>query len=153
MTVTKEQLRADLRSAMLAKQAARVRMLRTLLTAVAQAEVAGTEAVELDADQLIAVIAAQAKRRREAIEEYERAGRADLVAKESEEAEVLAGYLPAPLTAAEITEQVAGAIAELGVAGEGLKAMGRVMGVLTPRLRGRVDGKALSDEVRRQLAG
>ncbi|MET0839250.1 MAG: GatB/YqeY domain-containing protein, partial [Marmoricola sp.] len=80
------------------------------------------------------------------------AGREEQAAKEKAEAAVIAGYLPEQLTAEEIDALVTETIDELGVRGDGMKAMGRVMGVLTPRTKGRADGGAVAAAVRRELA-
>jgi len=151
-SLTKEQLRADLKTSMLAQDKVRTRTLRSLLTAITQAEVSGTEAVELTAEQLLDVVSREAKKRREAIEEFGKAGRDDLVAKEAEEAAVLADYQPQQLTADEIDALVAQVIADTGTAGAGPKAMGQVMGKLTPLTKGRADGKLVAETVRRLLA-
>jgi uncharacterized protein YqeY len=74
-----------------------------------------------------------------------------MAAKEEAEAAVLADYLPEPLTAEEVEALVAAAIEQTGAAGEGMKAMGKVMGVVTPQTRGRADGGVVAAEVRRQL--
>ena len=151
MSVTKQQLRADLTAAMRAQDKVRTRTLRSVLTALSQAEVAGTEAVELAAEQVQDVVGQEAKRRRDAIEEFSKAHRDDLVGKETEELAVLTEYLPQQLTEAEIDGLVAEAITETGAAGEGARAMGRVMGVVVPRTKGRADGKIVAASVRRQL--
>lgn len=149
----KDQLRSDLTTAMKARDAIRVRTLRMVLTAVTEAEVSGTEAKELSDQQVLDVVIAQAKRRREAEAEFVKAGREDLAAKEREESAVLADYLPQQLTADEIAALVAEVIAETGAGELGPRGMGKVMGVLTPRTKGRADGAAVAAEVKRQLAG
>jgi uncharacterized protein YqeY len=122
-----------------------------VLTAVTNAEVAGKQARELSDDDVIGVLSSEAKKRREAAEAFDGAGRADIVAKERAEAAVIATYLPAPLTAEEITRLVEAAIADTGAAQEGVRAMGKVMGRLQPQVRGRADGGVVAAEVRRQL--
>ena len=151
MATLKEQLRSDLTTAMKARDAIRVRTLRMVLTAVSEAEKAGTESRELDDQQVLEVVIAQAKRRREAEQEFTKAGRDELAAKEHEESEVLADYLPQQLTADEIAALVSDAIASTGAAELGMRGMGPVMGVVGPQTKGRADGGAVAAEVKRQL--
>lgn len=149
---TKTELRSDLTTAMKAKDKTRVRTLRAVLTAVMQAEVAGTEATEVSEEQVNDIFVREAKTRRESLEAYEAADREDLAVVEREELEILANYLPAAMSEDEIAELVSSTIADLGVADQGMKAMGRVMGVVTPASKGRADGGAVAKEVRKQLA-
>jgi uncharacterized protein YqeY len=153
MSALKDRLRTDLTAAMKARDEVRASTLRMVLTAITNAEVAGKQARELSDDDVIGVLSTEGKKRREAAEAFENAGRADSAAKERAEAEVIADYLPTQLSAEEIASLVGQAIAEVGAAGEGMKAMGRVMGALQPRTKGRADGGAVAAEVRRQLAG
>lgn len=148
-SVTKGRLRADLKQAMLAQDKDRTRTIRSVLAAVSEAEVAGSEAIELTAEQVRDVVVKEAKKRREAAEAYDGAGREDLSSKERTELDVLADYLPQQLTGEEISALVASAIAETGA--DSMKAMGQVMGKLTPQTKGRADGKVVAAEVRRQL--
>ena len=97
------------------------------------------------------MLSTEAKRRREAAVAFAEGGRAEMAAKEVAEGEVLADYLPAALSEAEIAELVTAAIAQTGAADEGMRAMGKVMGVVTPQVKGRADGGAVAAEVRRQL--
>jgi uncharacterized protein YqeY len=97
------------------------------------------------------VLSTEAKKRREAADAFDEAGRTESAAQERAEAGVIADYLPAQLSDDEIRDLVAGVIAEQGVAGEGMKAMGRVMGALQPQVKGRADGGAVAAEVRKQL--
>ena len=101
-------------------------------------------------DEVIGVLAREVKTRRESIEAYEAAGRPDLAAKERAEAEVLAGFLPAQLSEEEIRALVADAIAQTGASSP--KDMGRVMGIVAPRTKGRADGKVVSGIVTAELA-
>ena len=99
----------------------------------------------------VGVLSTEAKKRREAATAFSDGGREEMAEKERAEAAVIADYLPAPLSEAEIADLVTAAVAQLGVAGEGMRAMGRVMGVLTPQTKGRADGALVAAEVRRQL--
>ena len=152
MAELKNRMRADLTTAMKGREELRASTLRMALTAVTNAEVAGKQARELTDDQVVDVVASEAKKRREAATAYDSAGRADLADKERTEAEILAAYLPQPLSGAEIAALVSATIERLGVAGDG-KAMGKVMGALQAQTRGRADGGAVAAEVRSQLAG
>lgn len=152
MGAQKERLRQALTDSMKARDALRSSTLRMALAAISNAEVAGKQAKELTDDEVIDVLAKEAKKRREAADAYATAGRAEQAEKEQAEGEILAEFLPAPLSPEEIQRLVADTIDDLGVAEEGMKAMGRVMGAVTPRTKGRADGKDVSAEVRRQLS-
>ena len=151
MSALKDRLRADLTIAIKARDELRSSTLRMVLTEITNAEVAGKVARELTDDDILGVLTSQAKRRREAAAAFEEGGRAEMAAKEAAEGEVIAEYLPTPLTEAEIADLVTAAVAQTGAAEEGMRAMGKVMGVVTPQVRGRADGGAVAAEVRRQL--
>jgi uncharacterized protein YqeY len=147
----KDRLRTDLTAAIKSRDELRSSTLRMVLSAITNAEVAGKQARELSDDDVIGVLSTEAKKRREAATAFEDAGRGDSAAKERAEAEVIVDYLPEQLTEDEIKDLVASTIASLGVAGDGMRAMGRVMGALQPQVKGRADGATVSAEVRRQL--
>jgi uncharacterized protein len=147
----KDRLRADLTTAMKARDSLRASTLRMVLTALTNAEVAGKQQRELGDDEVVGLLSTEAKKRREAAEAFASAGRADSAAKERSEAEIITEYLPEHLDVDEVRDLVAGTIAELGVGGDGMRAMGRVMGALQPRVKGRADGAAVAAAVRRQL--
>jgi uncharacterized protein YqeY len=151
MSALKDRLRADLTTAMKARDELRSSTLRMVLTAITNAEVAGKVARELSDDDILGVLSTEAKRRREAATAFEEGDRPEMAAKEAAEGEIIADYLPTPLTEAEIADLVTAAIAQTGTAGEGMRAMGKVMGVVTPQVKGRADGGAVAAEVRRQL--
>lgn len=136
---------------MKARDGLRSSTLRLLLTAITNAEVSGKQARELTDDEVTGVLAGEGKKRREAATAFADADRPELAVKERAEAAIIAEFLPAPLSGDEIRALVTSAIAGLGVAGDGMRAMGKVMGVLAPQIRGRADGGAVSAEVRRQL--
>ena len=150
MAGLKDRLRSDLTAAMKARDEVRTRTLRMALTSVANEEVAGKAARDLDDDEVQRLVAREAKRRREAAEAFDAAGRPDQAASERAEEEVLSGYLPAQIDDAELTAIVAGAITETGAAGS--RAMGQVMKAVTPQVAGRAEGGRVAAEVRRQLA-
>jgi len=147
----KDRLRADLTASMKARDASRSSTLRMLLTSITNAEVAGKEQRELSDDDIVGVLSTEVKKRREAAQAYDQAGRADTAAKERAEAEIITGYLPEQLDDAQVSELVAATIERVGAAGEGMRAMGKVMGALQPQVKGRADGAAVAAEVRRQL--
>ena len=151
MSALKDRLRTDLTASIKDRDALRSSTLRMLLSAITNAEVAGKESRELSDDDVIGVLSTEAKKRREAATAFADAGRAELADKESAEAAVIADYLPEQLDAAAIAEIVTAAITQTGAAGEGMRAMGKVMGALQPQVRGRADGAAVAAEVRRQL--
>ncbi|WP_300645493.1 GatB/YqeY domain-containing protein [Nocardioides sp.] len=147
----KDRLRADLTTAMKARDELRSSTLRMVLSAVTNAEVAGKSAKVLTDDEVVAVLTTEAKKRREAAVAFAEGGRAESAEKERAEAAVIADYLPEQLTEAEVADIVAAAIESTGAAAEGMKAMGKVMGVVTPQVKGRADGGAVAAEIRRQL--
>jgi uncharacterized protein len=149
----KERLRSDLTAAIKDRNKVRSGTIRMVLTAITEAEVAGSEAVELSDQQVLEVVIREAKKRREAEAAYANAGRAELAEKERAESDVLADYLPQQLTQQEIADIVADAIASTGAAELGMKGMGKVMAQVTPQTKGKADGSVVAAEVRRQLAG
>jgi len=148
----KERLRSDLTTAIKGRDKVRSGTIRMVLTAITEAEVAGSTAIELSDQQVLDVVIREAKKRREAEEAYANAGRAELADKEHAESEVLADYLPQQLTPSEISAIVTNAIASTGAAELGMKGMGKVMAQITPQTKGRADGSAVAAEVRRQLS-
>jgi uncharacterized protein YqeY len=151
MSSLKDRLRADLTTSMKARDELRSSTLRMVLTAITTAEVAGKVQRELSDDEIIGVLSTEAKRRREAAVAFEQGDRPEMAAKEAAEGEVIAEYLPTPLSETEIADLVTAAIAQTGAAEEGMRAMGKVMGVVSPQVKGRADGGAVAAEVRRQL--
>jgi uncharacterized protein len=150
MAALKDQLRADLTAAMKARDDVRTRTIRSALTAVSTAEVAGRTSRELSDDEVVTVLAKEAKRRREAADAFAAAGRTEQASAERAEGEILDTYLPAQLGDGEIAELVTAGIEQTGATGMG--AMGQVMKVVTPQTAGRADGGRVAAEVRRQLA-
>jgi uncharacterized protein len=151
MAGLKDRLRTDLTAAMKARDEVRTRTLRMVLTSVTNEEVSGNAAHQLSDDDVLRLLAREARRRREAAEAFDAAGRADQAAAERAEDQVLAEYLPAQLSDAELASIVANVISETGAAGMG--AMGQVMKAVTPRVAGRAEGGRVAAEVRRALAG
>lgn len=151
MPALKDRLRSDLTTAIKARDEIRSSTLRMVLTAITNAEVAGKAARVLSDEDVIGVLSSEAKKRREAATAFADGGRAEMAAKEVAEAAVIADYLPAQLTSAEIEAIVTAAVQQTEAAGEGMRAMGKVMGVVQPQVKGRADGSAVAAEVRRQL--
>jgi uncharacterized protein YqeY len=130
----------DLKEAVKAKDKPRISTLRMLLSALKNAELEERE--ELVEEKEIAVVASYAKRCRESIGEFKKGGRDDLIAKETAELEIVMSYLPEQLGEEAITEKSREVIAELGA--EGPRDIGRVMGEMMKRLKGKVDGKTVN---------
>ncbi len=151
MSALKDRLRQDLTTAIKARDEVRSSTLRMVLTAITNAEVAGNEARELSDDDIIGVLSTEAKKRREAAQAFADGDRPEMAEKERAEAAVIADYLPAQLSEEEIAELVRTAIEQTGAGDEGMRAMGKVMGVVTPQTKGRADGAVVAAEVRRQL--
>jgi uncharacterized protein len=151
MAGLKDRLRADLTVAMKARDEVRTRTLRMALTSVTNEEVAGNAAHELSDEDVLRLLTREARRRREAAEAFDGAGRTEQAAAERAEEQVLAEYLPAQLGDAELAAIVAEVISETGASGMG--AMGQVMKAVTPRVAGRAEGGRVAAEVRRALAG
>jgi uncharacterized protein YqeY len=151
MSDLKDRLERDLTAAMKSGDQMRKSALRMVLTAVRNAEVSGKQARELTDDDVVGVLTSEAKKRREAAEAFDAAGRSDSADKERAEAAVIADYLPEQLSADEVAALVTETIEQTGARADGMRAMGRVMGALQPRVKGRADGGAVAAEVRRQL--
>ncbi|GIL31697.1 GatB/YqeY domain-containing protein [Actinocatenispora comari] len=151
MSSLHERLRADMTAAMKAKDGLTRDTLRMVLTAVRTAETSGTTATELSDDEVQAVLTKEAKKRREAAEAFDGAGRTESAQRERDEAKVLARYLPAELSDAELTELVAAELADGGFTEP--RQMGQAMKQIQPKVAGRADGKRVAAEVKRQLAG
>ena len=145
----REQLNEDIKSAMKAREQDRLAALRLMLSAVKQREV--DERITLDDAGVIAVVEKMIKQRRESIAQYEKAARQDLADKEKAEIVVLEAYLPRQLSPAEVEAIVAEAIASTGA--KSAADMGKVMGVVKPRLAGRADMGKVSALVKAKLAG
>ncbi len=143
----REKIATDMRDAMKAREQLRVGTLRMLMAAVKNVEVERLR--ELSDDEVLDVVAREAKRHRESIEAFEKGGRTDLVEKESGELAVLEAYLPAKLSDEELSGLVDEAIADSGASTP--KQMGEVMKALMPKVRGRADGAQVSALVKARL--
>jgi len=146
----RDQLTGDLKTALKSSAETRKGTLRLLLAALKQAEIDKRPAGALDEGEVLAVIQKEAKSRRESIADAQKANRADLVAMNETELHVIESYLPKQLTREELVELARAAIAETGAGGP--QQMGAVMKLLTPRTKGRADGRLVSDVVRELLS-
>ncbi len=145
----KESLRADLTEAIRGRNEITSSTIRMVLTAITNEEVAGKEARVLSDDEVITVLSREAKKRREASEAFESAGRADKAALEKAEGEVIAKYLPAQLGIDEIKKMISDAITSTGAAGPA--DMGKVMGAVKALIAGKADGSVVSTLVKEAL--
>jgi hypothetical protein len=146
----KQKLTDDMKAAMKAGEKDRLATIRLINAALKQKEV--DERIELDDAAVLAVLEKMVKQRKDSITQYEGAGRDDLAAVEKAEMAIIQAYLPAQLSEAEIDAAIQAAIAEAN-AGIGPAAMGKVMGVLKPKLAGKADMGLVSQRLKAALAG
>lgn len=146
----KQQITDDMKAAMKAGEKERLATIRLIQAALKQREV--DERITLDDAAVLAVLEKMVKQRKDSISQYTSAGRDDLVAVEKAEMAIIQAYLPAQLTESEVDAAIQAAIAEAG-AGTGPAAMGKVMGVLKPRLAGKADMGLVSQRLKAALAG
>jgi len=138
----------DMKSAMRAKDAPRLSAIRLLLAAMKQREV--DERIELSDADILAIIEKMLKQRRDSVTQYEAGGRQDLADVEKFEIEVLSGYMPQQLSEAEVSGEVAAAVAAAGA--KGMQDMGKVMAILKTKLAGRADMAKVSSLVKAKLS-
>ena len=143
----KQRIQDDMKSAMKGGDKRRLGAVRLVLASIKQREV--DERIELNDEQVLAVLDKMVKQRRDSLDQYQQAGREDLAEQEQFEIEVLQGYLPEALSAEEIDTLIAEAIAATGA--ESMRDMGKVMGQLKPQLQGRADIGAVSALVKQKL--
>ena len=144
----KEQITEDMKSAMRAKEAERLGTIRLLLAAIKQREV--DERISVDDAGIIAIIEKLIKQRKDSIEQFQKAGRTDLVDQESKELAILQAYMPAQLSAVEVQSAIQKVIADLGASGP--QDMGKVIGALKAQLAGKADMGMVSGLVKAALA-
>lgn len=144
----KAQILDDVKNAMRAQDRERLGALRLIAAAIKQIEV--DERIELNDAQVLAVLEKMTKQRRESLEQFEKAGREDLAAKERFELGILQAYMPEPLDEAELTALIRSAITQLGASS--IRDMGPVMNALREQVQGRADMKAVSQAVKAQLS-
>ncbi len=146
--MTKQQIQSELKSAMIAKDELALSTLRMLLSAVQSAEVQG-EKHEVTEEEIATMVQREVKRHKESIEEYRKGAREDLVAEEQRELELLQTYLPQQLSSEEIESLAKAAITASGATSD--QDFGRVMKELSPRIKGKADGKTVSEIVKKLL--
>lgn len=148
----KETILSDLKKAMKAKDADRLRVLRSLKSKLLEKEISIRSGGEGDItdEQAIEVLMKAAKQRRESIDQFEKGGREDLAATEKEELEVIESYLPKMMDDEEIRKEVKAFIDQTGASG--LADMGKVMGAMMGRLKGKADGSDVSRIVKEELS-
>ncbi len=144
----KERIQEDMKAAMRSGEKERLATVRLILAAIKQREV--DERIVLDDTQVIAVLEKMGKQRRESMAQFESGGRADLVAKESAELAVIAGYMPSQLDAAELDALIGEAITETGATT--IKDMGKVMARIKARAQGRADMAAVGARIKTRLS-
>ncbi len=144
----KQQIRAEMIASMKAGEKVKVGVIRLITAAIKQREV--DERIELDDEQVILVMDKMLKQRRESISQYDAAGRNDLVEVEAAEIEIIKTYLPQPLSEAEIGEIIAEAIAS--VSATSIRDMGKVMGLVKPKMQGRADMSVVSGQIKGLLS-
>ncbi|MDH5786169.1 MAG: GatB/YqeY domain-containing protein [Chromatiales bacterium] len=143
----KDQITADMKEAMRAREKERLGTIRLILAAIKQREV--DERIELDDTQVLAVLDKMVKQRRDSIKQYTDAGRDELAAVEESEIAVIQVYLPAALSDEEIEAMIEEAVSSTGAAG--MQDMGKVMGQLKPKLQGRADMGQVSGKIKARL--
>lgn len=155
MAATKTRLKADLANALRAKDEFAKSIIRMMLAAITVEEVAGDVARELSDDEELAVLTKEQRKRRDSAETYAEAGRQELADKESAEAEFIAAYLPAPLTAEELDELVAVEVAKIKEGGEPLsmKHMGPLVKAVNAVAQGRAPGAEVAARVKAAIQG
>ena len=140
----------DIKTAMLAREAAKLSVLRMLKTALMNAAIEkGGAGSTLDDSDALAIVRKEVKKRQDSVEAFEKGGRPEMAASEKAEIEILNAYLPQQLSAAEVEALVKAAIAEAGATSK--KDMGAVMKLVNAKSAGRADGRTLSAEVQKQL--
>jgi uncharacterized protein YqeY len=144
----KSRIQEDVKQAMRAHEREQLAALRLVTAAIKQKEV--DERIELNDEQVLAVLDKMVKQRRESLEQFQQAGRDDLAAKEQFELDLIQTYLPEPLSADQLAELIRSTIADLGASS--IRDMGAVMNALRGQVQGRADMKAVSQAVKTQLA-
>lgn len=150
MATVRERLDADLKDAMRSKNELQTSVIRMLKSAIKYKEVEPGATGPLDEPAILQVIATLIKQRRDSVEQFKSGGRSDLAEKEEQEISVLQNYLPKQLSADELRAEVQAAITQAGA--KSAKDMGAVMKLVSPKLQGRAEGRAISEEVKSQLS-
>ena len=145
----KDKITQDMKDAMKSGEKDRLGVIRLILSALKQREV--DERIVLDDSQILSVLDKMLKQRRESIAQFTQGNRKDLADKEEAEVKIIQGYMPAQLTEAELDQMIAAAVAESGAAS--IKDMGKVMGLLKPKVAGKADMGAVSARIKAKLGG
>jgi len=148
MSELKNRITEEMKAAMRAQAKERLATIRLIQAAIKQREV--DERIELDDAQVLAVLDKMVKQRKESISQYQNAGRDELAAKEQAEIDIIQEYLPEALSEAEVDAMIAEAIAATGASE--VKDMGKVMGILKPKMQGRADMSAVSARIKAKLS-
>ncbi len=143
----KQRITEDMKAAMKSGDKARLGVIRLILAAAKQVEV--DERIELDDNRMLSILDKMVKQRRDSVSQYENAGRTELADQEKFEIGIIQEYLPQPLNADEIAALIDEAIAATGAAS--MKDMGKVMGMLKPKMQGRADMGAVSGQIKQKL--
>lgn len=144
----KEQIQEDMKTALRAREKQRLGAIRLIIAAIKQREI--DERISLDDTQVVAVLEKMIKQRRDSHSQYAQAGRQDLADQEAFEIQVIQTYMPQPLSEAELGELIEAAVKESGASSP--KDMGKVMGILKPRIQGRADMQVISTKVKQRLS-
>lgn len=146
----KAKLQEELKQSMLAKNELKTSVLRMLLSAINYYEIQkGGAGYSASQEDIVSVIGSQAKQRRDSIEEYNKANRSELADKEQKELEILQTYMPAQMSEDEVKKLVNEAVSQTGAST--IQDMGKVMGILMPRVKGKADGSLVSNLVKQAL--
>jgi uncharacterized protein YqeY len=149
MSALKTRIQDDMKTAMRARDAARLGAIRMILAAIKQREV--DERIELDDTQVVAVLGKMVKQHQDSIAQYASGGRGDLVAKERFELDIIDGYMPPAMPEGELSALIERAIASTGA--QSIKDMGKVMAMLKPEIQGRADMAVVSAKIKARLSG
>lgn len=148
MSDLKQRINDDVKSAMRSRDKQRLAVLRLIMAAIKQKEI--DDRIELNDSQILAILDRLTKQHRDSIEQFSKAGRNDLVEKETSELEIVLEFMPTPLTDDEIKQIIEAAVTETGASG--MKDMGKVMGILKPKVQGKADMGKLSGMVKEKLS-
>ncbi|MFQ5598368.1 MAG: GatB/YqeY domain-containing protein [Nitrospiria bacterium] len=145
----REKLNQDLKDSMRSREADRLSVIRLLFSAIKNKEIEKGKNVQLTDEEILKVVSAAAKQRKESIAQFSKSDRVDLIEKEKKELAILQNYLPEPLSKEALKEKVEEAISEIGATE--MRQMGAVMKILVPRLSGRADGNVIREMVQASL--
>lgn len=145
----RQQIQEDLKNALRNKNREKLSVLRMLQSAIKNREIEKKDKDELTDEEVIEVVSSEVKKRKDAAEEYKKVGKEDAAEKEQEEIEILMNYMPEQMSEEEIREEVRKVISEVGASSE--QELGKVMGTIMPRVKGKADGALVNRIVREEL--